>query len=81
MKTCWSKGLDTQQKQDINGNFISSSLMRKRLIVLLNERKQTSMDASNKKHGYDSPNWAYQQADSRGYERALEDIIELIKQF
>lgn len=79
MKTCWKKGLDTQQQQDIAGNFVSSSLLRQRLITILVERKQKSMDASNNKEGYASPNWAYQQADSRGYERALEDIMELIK--
>ena len=27
---------------------------------------------------YDSPSWAYKQADSNGYRRALEDVIKLL---
>ena len=79
MKASLIKGLEGPALDDLKGSFVASLLLRQRLIVLLGERKVKSFDASNKKGLYDSPNWAFQQADSRGYERALEDIIELIK--
>ena len=79
MKTEWTKGIDDPQLvADIKGAFAGSLVLRKRLTALA-ERK---VDANNRqamgKEGYDSPNWAYRQADAQGYNRALSEIISLI---
>ena len=79
MKTSWTKGLDEVSSGDIRGAFKASLLLRKRLQLLLLDK----IDASNKlcraKLSYDNPNWALLQADQRGYERALHEIIDLLK--
>lgn len=79
MKTSWTKGLDEVSSEDIRGAFKASLLLRKRLKHLLLDK----MDASNKncraKLSYDNPNWALLQADQRGYERALHELIELVE--
>lgn len=79
MKTSWTKGLDPQAAKDVKGAFVASLLLRQRLSLLINDKIETSLTASRAKSAYDNPNWAYLQADQKGYERALHDIIELIK--
>jgi hypothetical protein len=36
------------------------------------------MRMESKSSDYDSPSWAYKQADQNGYNRALNDIIQLL---
>jgi hypothetical protein len=78
MKQSWTVGISKELVRDIVQNFKESLVIRKRLIELLN----TKIDSSNKegrtKDLYDSPNWAYLQADKRGYERAIQEVIDLI---
>lgn len=78
MKVSWTKGVGKELAIDITQNFKESLVMRKRLVALLEEKASLSTKASRSKDGYDSANWAYLQADARGYERALFEIISLI---
>lgn len=78
MKVSWTKGLDKQLAIDVKQNFKESLVMRKRLVSLLHDKAALSNKLSMSKEGYDKPNWAYLQADARGYERALFEIISLI---
>jgi len=78
MKASWTKGLDETRTKDIRGDYISSLLMRKRLIELLEEKINTAEVTSYDKEGYDVANWAYKQADLIGYKRALRDVINLV---
>lgn len=79
MKTSWKKGLDAQQASDIEQRFKEAGLVRRRLDVLLREMIEEKRNGSVAERLYDSPNWAYLQADRAGYERALRDVISLIE--
>ena len=79
MKTSWTQGLDPDVAKEIRGDFISSRLVRNRLTVLLNDKITETHNSSLTKTGYESPNWAYKQADQVGFERALKLVMSLIE--
>lgn len=79
MKLNWTKGLSGEAKQDVLSEYASSSHLRARLEVLLREKQIASQKAIISKDAYDSPNWAYKQADNVGYLRAMEEIVSLLK--
>lgn len=78
MKVRWIHGLDTQNTSDIKQLFKESLAIRKRLNVMLTNMIEEKRKGQVLETLYDSPNWAYIQADRTGYERALRDVIELI---
>lgn len=78
MKSTLTKGLTPEQTVELKKDFVGSAVLRKRLQVVLEEKSKSSRDASIAKDSYSNPNWAYLQADARGYERALNEIISLI---
>lgn len=77
MKTVWTKGLDTQLEVDVKSAFKSSTVIRARLADLCSEKIDTSL--STNKAQYESPSWAYMQADGIGYRRAMEEVISLLE--
>lgn len=79
MKTAWTKGLETDAKAEMKLHFNSSVQLRKRLGVMLNEKIDAKNRETMKDDAYDCSNWAYKQADSQGYKRALSEIISLIE--
>ncbi len=79
MKTSWLQGLDPDIAKEIKGDYLSSKLTRNRLSQLIEDRIAASHKASILKDGYDSPNWAFKQADQVGFERALREVLSLIK--
>ena len=79
MKMNWTKGLTPERATEVKKDFVGSAILRKRLIELVEEKMKTSRDASTSLDAYTSPNWAYLQADARGYERALKEVISLIE--
>ena len=78
MKTVWTKGLDKEHINELRGDFTSSLVTRKRLEVLLSGKISDALKGTRTKDGYDCPNWAYKQADSVGYQRALHEVISLL---
>lgn len=78
MKTTWTKGLTPEQETELRKDFVGSIILRKRLKELLEEKSKSSRDATLSKKCYETPNWAYLQADAIGYERAISEIISLI---
>ena len=78
MKTSVTKGLDEQATQEIRQEFIASARLRKRLIQVFQEKIETSRGKSVASSTYDSPNWAYIQADVIGFERALREVISIL---
>jgi len=79
MKQSWVNGLTEQEELDLRGNFVASKLTRSRLEDLLKQKITSSSTSTRSKKSYNSPNWAYEQADFIGYERALHEIINLLK--
>lgn len=80
MKTVWTNGLTPEQKTEIKKDFVGSVILRKRLQKILEDRMEGSRRASISKDSYENANWAYLQADARGYERAISEIISLISE-
>lgn len=78
MKASWTAGIEKEAAVDVKQNYKESLVLRKRLVELLEEKASSSVRTSRAKDNYDSPNWAYLQADARGYERALTEVISLI---
>lgn len=78
MKTSWTQGVDKELAVDIRQNFKESLVMRRRFEEMLNAKMVSSQRSGRSKEAYENPNWAYLQADARGYERALQDVIELL---
>ena len=78
MKTTWTKGLSPEMGVELRKDFVGSKILRERLTLLLEEKSKVSRDASISKDNYESTNWAYLQADARGYERALNEVISLL---
>ena len=74
MKTCWTSG--GVNAADITKAFKSGILLRKRLVDICNNKAESSQDVSTT--GYESPGWAYRQADSVGYQRAMKEIISIL---
>lgn len=79
MKTAWTSGLKGRDKDSMEGAYERSSLVRKRLRYLIESKLKSESKEVRSKEGYDSPNWAYRQADSKGYERAMHEILSLIE--
>lgn len=78
MKQSWTLGLNEEKAKEVRSDFKGSFLLRKRLIELLNDKVVQSARTTRSKELYASPSWAYMQADSVGYERALFEVISLI---
>jgi hypothetical protein len=78
MKTVWFKGLNEAQKKETRDSFLASAHTRLRLIQLLEDKITTSNTKLRTSINYESPSWAFQQADGIGYERAILEIISLI---
>lgn len=79
MKTCWTAGLTKEKAEEIRQDFNSSGVLRERLDEIIAKKIASSNRDRTLKNTYDSPNWAYIQADSIGYERALEEIRSILK--
>lgn len=78
MKTVWTNGLSTQQKEEMRADFLSAGRLRERGIEIARKKIETARKSSILKDSYESPNWALLQADSCGYIRALEEIISIL---
>jgi hypothetical protein len=79
MKTAIKAGLSVEKKKEIEAEFNGSAFLRERLEHLLKKKIDAARTECRVKNTYDSPNWALVQADAVGYERALEEVISLIK--
>lgn len=78
MKTSLLKGLNQQDRDEIKGLFIQSLRLRQQLIKTLEEKVKSAETDILTKESYDSPSWAYKQADYIGYKRGITEIISLL---
>lgn len=80
MKNTWTVGVKTPQEKDaIILEYKASPILRERLYAILQGKRMKALDENVKDAGYDSPNWAYKQADNVGYMRALKEISDLLQ--
>jgi hypothetical protein len=47
---------------------------------MLEAKEEETYRSSFSSKSYESPNWAYEQADKAGYVRALRAVIDLLKE-
>ncbi len=79
MKTLWTKGVPTDGKEEIKSAFERGAFLRGRLSTILKEKMDAADVVSLAKDGYDCPNWAYKQADTVGYRRAIQEILSILQ--
>lgn len=79
MKSSWSRNLNAEQKAEMEREFESSSLLRRRLRTVLEDKIKESKTFAIMKNNYELASWPYLQADSVGFERALLEIISLLE--
>lgn len=80
MKASWTVNETKERVVEIKGNFIGSSLMREKLMELIQKKIDVSAVASRSKENYGLAGWPFLQADAVGYERALKEVISLISE-
>lgn len=78
MKTSLLKGLNEADATEMRGLFTQSSRLRALYVKNLEQKIASSQAGRITSEGYDSPSWAYKQADASGYERAISEIISLL---
>lgn len=79
LKNAWlSDFKDEQVRTLMRQQIAASSPVLERLMAIIDGMAASAEAAHLSKGGYDSPNWAYMQADHIGYMRALKEIKELL---
>lgn len=78
MKTAWFKGLNEEQKREMQAHFGGSAVLRTQLVKILRSKIESNNTSVRSKDAYNIANWAFVQADAVGYERALTEVISLL---
>lgn len=74
MKTTWFTHLPRDQQEGFKKQVLSSRDVLERLQKMLEDKKTEVVLSTD----YESPSWAYKQADRNGYDRALTEVINLL---
>ncbi|AJT60710.1 hypothetical protein [Citrobacter phage CVT22] len=80
MNTAWTKGVrkGSQEDKDIRSSYAEGFILRKRLTQILKDKFEGKMKTAMSNDAFDSPSWAFMQAESIGYSKALKEIISLL---
>lgn len=80
MNTAWTKGIrkGSQEDKDIRSSYAESFIIRKRLTQMLSDKIDGKMKTAMSNDAFDSPSWAFLQAESIGYAKAMQEIIKLL---
>jgi hypothetical protein len=75
----WTKHLSTTEDKE---NFSRAVHRARHVLDRLQQLIQADLEATSKAElgikAYDSPNWAYRQAHTNGYKKALTNILTLV---
>lgn len=75
MKTIWFMDLPKDQQEDFKRQVSSAKdVLEKLEEILKNKLKEVVLSED-----YDNPSWAYKQADRNGYNRALTEVLNILK--
>ncbi len=75
MKTIWFMDLPKDQQEGFKKQISSA----KDVLVKLEEIVKGKMKEVVLSEDYDNPSWAYKQADRNGYNRALTEVLNILK--
>jgi len=70
----WFNNLPKQDQDKFKQEVLNSKKVLDKLLEIV-----YNMRVESRTNDYDSPSWAFKQADMNGYNRALEEIATLIK--
>lgn len=77
MKTIWFQDIkDKEVQEQFKKNVLSSKIVLDKLLQIVYTKAK--MEDRSKSNDYDSPSWAYRQADKIGYLRALKEIEDIL---
>jgi len=75
MKSHWFKHCKTKEEKDkVRQTVLANQESLLRLEVILESLLKDTPSSAD----YDSPSWAYKQADRIGYNRALNQVLDII---
>ena len=74
MKTIWFMDLPKDEQEGFKKEVKSAKSVLDKLEQIVNSKIKEIVIAND----YDSPSWAYKQADRNGYNRALTEIINIL---
>ena len=78
--TLWFEHLKTKEEQeDFKKLLRNSTITLGRLFDIIQKKRLEVQRAETKVDVYDSPNWAYKQADTNGCVRALRNLEDLLR--
>ena len=76
----WTSNIsDKNIKEEFNSRLLSNKDLFQRLRELVEVMNKTNSDSRVKKTSYESPAWSEYQADANGYERACNELLNLLK--
>ena len=75
MKTIWFMDLPKDQQEDFKKQVSSSKDVLEKLENIL----KTKIKEITLSEDYDNPSWGYKQADRNGYNRALTEVLNILK--
>jgi hypothetical protein len=75
MKTIWFMDLPKDQQDGFKRQITSA----KDVLEKLEEIVKSKMKEVVLSEDYDNPSWAYKQADRNGYNRALTEVLNILK--
>lgn len=80
MNTLLTKKLkkNSQEYKDVEDAFKASAFLRNHLLSVLDDLLKEELSKKLSDAEYDSPSWAFKQADSIGYARAVEKVKALL---
>jgi len=80
MLQSWTSHIkDKELKEDFRLEIIASRRVLKRLSQLIENKQSSSVTGMKKKTNFKDPNWTHSMADSLGYQRAIDEIQELLE--
>jgi len=75
MKTIWFMDLPKDQQEDFKKQVSSSKDVLEKLENIL----KTKIKEITLSEDYDNPSWGYKHADRNGYNRALTEVLNILK--
>lgn len=76
----WTLGLSPIEKDVMFSQLELAEGAFSKLASILDQKIDASVKNSRKESSYNTPNWALEQADAIGYQRALANVLTLINQ-
>ena len=75
MKTIWFMDLPKDEQEGFKRQVKSAKDVLEKLEKIINDKVKDVVLVDD----YDNPSWAYKQADRNGYNRALTEVLNILK--